>query len=65
VIVALSSLSFLLRSLIPAHASPHVIVAAADACDGDAMQLLARMQLCDEDELNELLQAVSLSHQAA
>jgi hypothetical protein len=37
-------------------------VAAADACDDDAMQLLARMQLCDE---GELLHAVSLGHQAA
>ena len=62
VIVAMSSLSFLLRSLSSAHASPHVIVAAADACDDDAMQLLARMQLCDE---GELLHAVSLGHQAA
>ncbi len=62
VLAALSSLSFLLRKLSSAHAFPHVIVAAADACDDDAMQLLVRMQLCDE---GELLQAVSLSHQAA
>ncbi len=62
VIVALSSLSCLLRSLSLAHAFPHVIVAAADACDDDDMQLLVRMQLCDE---GELLQAVSLGHQAA
>ena len=62
VLVALCSLSFLLRKLSSGHAFPHAIVAAADACDDDVMQLLARMQLCDEDEL---LQAVSLGHQAA
>jgi hypothetical protein len=62
VIVALCALSHLLRSLSSAHAFPHVIDAAADACDDDVMHLLALMQLCDEDEL---LQAVSLGHQAA
>lgn len=62
VLAALCSLSFLLRKLSSAHAFPHIIVAAADACDDDAMQLLVRMQLCDE---GELLQAVSLGHQAA
>jgi SAM-dependent methyltransferase len=62
VLAALCSLSFLLRKLSTTHAFPLVIVAAADACDDDAMQLLVRMQLCDE---GELLQAVSLGHQAA
>ena len=62
VLAALCSLSFLLRKLSASHVFPRVIVAAADACDDDAMQLLVRMQLCDE---GELLQAVSLGHQAA
>jgi hypothetical protein len=61
VTVALCSLSSLVRSLSAAHTAPHVIVAAADACDDDIMHLLARMQLSEEDEL---LQAVSLGHQA-
>jgi len=45
VLAALCSLCFLLRKLSSAHAFPHVIVAAADACDDDAMQLLVHMQL--------------------
>jgi len=62
VMVALCSVLSLLRNLSSTHAFPNDITAAADACDADAMQLLARMQLCKEQQL---LQAVSLGHQAA
>ena len=55
-LVCMCAVSRLLRSLAPAFA------ADADACDADAMQLLARMQLCKKQQL---LQAVSLSHQTA
>jgi hypothetical protein len=41
---------------------PYAIDAATVACDDDVMHMLAHMQLCEEDEL---LQAVSLGHQAA
>ena len=55
-LVCMCAVSRLLRSLDPAFAVD------ADACDADAMQLLARMQLCEEQQL---LQAVSLGHQTA
>ena len=55
-LVCMCAVSRLLRSLSPAFA------ADADACDADAMQLLARMQLCEEQQL---LQAVSLGHHTA
>jgi hypothetical protein len=55
-LVCVCAVSRLLRSLAPAFAVD------ADACDADAMQLLARMQLCEEQQL---LQAVSLGHQTA
>lgn len=61
VMVALCSLSSLLRSLSSTHASPSGITAAADACDTDVLQLLARTQLCEEQPL---LQAVVDGHQA-
>ena len=53
-LVCMCAVSRLLRSLVPAFAID------ADACDADAMQLLARMQLYEEQQL---LQAVSLGHQ--
>ena len=55
-LVCTCAVSRLLRSLGPAFAVD------ADACDADVMQLLARMQLWDEQQL---LQAVSLGHQTA
>lgn len=59
VMVALCSLSSLFRTLAQLHAFPKVVEAAADECDADVMQLLVRMQLCDEARL---LQAVEDSH---
>jgi hypothetical protein len=56
-LVCICAVSRLLRSLAPAFA------ADADACDADAMQLLARMRLLGEER--QLLQAVSLAHQTA
>lgn len=55
VLVALSSLSSLLRSLRPEDA------ATADACSADVLQLLHRMQLCDQ---GAVLSAVSESHRS-
>ena len=55
-LVCTCAVSRLLRSLAPDFAVD------ADACDADVMQLLARMQLWDEQQL---LQAVSLGHQTA
>jgi len=54
-LVSTSAISRLLRSLGPAFGVD------ADACDADAMQLLARMKLCDE---KVLLDAVSRAHSA-
>jgi len=53
--VALCSLSSLLRNLPPEHA------ATADACNADILQLLERMQLCDE---GAILAAVAESHRS-
>ena len=61
VMVALCSLSSLLRTLGQAHAFPRVVEAAADACDADALQLLVRMRICDEAGL---LTAVGDSHRS-
>jgi hypothetical protein len=55
-LVCICAVSRLLRSLDPAFAVD------ADSCDADVMQLLARMQLCEEQQL---LQAISLGHQTA
>jgi hypothetical protein len=55
-LVCTCAVSRLLRSLDSAFAVD------ADACDADVMQLLARMQLCDEQQL---LQAIALGHQTA
>ena len=52
-------LSALFRTLAQVHAFPKVVEAAADACDADALQLLVRMQLCDQARL---LKAVEDSH---
>jgi hypothetical protein len=57
--VAMCSLSSLFRSLAQVHTTPSVVAAAADACDADVVQLLVRMQLCDEARL---LKAVEDSH---
>ena len=59
IMVAMCSLSSLFRTLAQVHAFPKVVEAAADACDADVMQLLVRMQLCDEARL---LKAVEDSH---
>jgi hypothetical protein len=59
IMVAMCSLSSLFRTLAQVHAFPNVVKAAADACDADTMQLLVRMQLCDEARL---LKAVEASH---
>jgi hypothetical protein len=59
VMVAMCALSSLFRTLAQVHAFPKVVEAAADACDADALQLLVRMQLCDEARL---LKAVEDSH---
>jgi hypothetical protein len=56
VLVALCALSSLFRHLGAHHA------AAGDSCCADALQLLERMQLCDE---GTLLAAVSESHRSA
>jgi len=55
IIVALSAVSSLLRSLGPTAAR----AAASDSCDADILQILARMHLCEECEL---LQAISIAH---
>ena len=62
VVVALCSLSSVLRSLGQVHAFPRAVEAAADACDADVLQLLVRMRICDEAEL---LAAVRNSHLTA
>lgn len=59
VMVAMCALSSLFRTLAQVHAFPKVVEAAADACDADALQLLVRMQLCDQARL---LKAVEDSH---
>ncbi len=53
-LVAFCALSSILRSLGSAH------TAVADACDADVLQLLVRMQLCNE---SVLLNVISHSHQ--
>jgi hypothetical protein len=55
VLVALCALSALLRNLGPEHA------AAADSCTADVLQLLQRMQLCEE---GALVAAVAESHRS-
>ncbi len=57
--VAMCAVSFLFRTLAQLRAFPKDLEAAADACDADILQLLVRMQLCDEARL---LKAVEDSH---